>query len=188
MTTITQPELETERLLLRRFRDEDAEATARLAGDRAIWRTTIAIPHPYEPSMAREWFATHAASLEQGTEVVFAIARREDGTLVGAVGLSSISLEHSRAELGYWVGRPFWNRGYCTEAARAALVYAFDRLGLARVYAAHFRGNDASGRVMEKLGMRREGVMRAHVIKDGRPVDLVCYAVLRDEFPRPPRN
>jgi len=178
--------LATPRLRLRPFREEDAAEAARLAGDRAIWQTTIAIPHPYSAGQARQWIATLPAKLAQNTEVVFAIALREDDSLIGAVGLSSISTAHHRAELGYWVARHLWNRGYCTEAARAVLAYGFGRLGLERIHARHFAGNDASGRVMAKLGMRPEGVLRQHILKQGRPVDLVCHGILRDEFAASP--
>ena len=182
MSAIEPAVLATPRLRLRPFREDDAADAARLAGDEAVWLTTIAIPHPYSTGQARQWIATLPARLAQGGEVVFAIVLREDDSLIGAVGLSSISAAHRRAELGYWVARSCWNRGYCTEAARAVLAYGFGRLGLERIHACHFAGNYASGRVLAKLGMRPEGVLRQHIRKQDRPVDLVCHAILRGEF------
>jgi [ribosomal protein S5]-alanine N-acetyltransferase len=91
-------------------------------------------------------------------------------------------MEYGRAEMGYWIGRPYWGRGYCTEAARELLRYGFENLGLARIFACHFKENEASGRVMRKLGMTREGDLRHHVIKWGVPQDLVLYGILRSEF------
>ena len=82
-----------------------------------------------------------------------------------------ISRAHGKGELGYWIAKDDWNRGYATEAARAVVRYAFDELGLRRVHAGHLVRNPASGRVMEKIGMRREGVWRQHILKWGEPED-----------------
>ncbi len=177
---IEQPILRTERLLLRRFSLDDAADVQRLAGAPEVAATTLCIPHPYADGKAEEWIATHRVDLEQGTQVVFAITLRADEALVGAIGLSSISREHSRAELGYWIGVESWNLGYCTEAARAVLAYGFDELGLHRVHAFHFAGNEASGRVLQKVGMTREGVRRHGVRKAGVFTDLVLYGVVED--------
>jgi ribosomal-protein-alanine N-acetyltransferase len=100
--------------------------------------------------------------------------------LVGAIGLG-IEPEHSRAELGYWVGVPFWREGYATEAGREVVRYAFEELGLNRVYAFHFTRNPASGRVLEKIGMTHEGARRAHTLKGSEYLDNEAYGILRDE-------
>ena len=177
---IEQPILHTERLRLRPFVPGDAADVQRLAGVPEVAATILNIPHPYLDGMAEEWIATHRVDLELETGVVFAVTLRADGMLVGAVGLSSISREHSRAELGYWIASGFWNQGYCTEAARAVLAYGFEELGLHRVHASYFAGNEASGRVLQKIGMTREGVQR-HGIRKARVFrDLVLYAAVKD--------
>jgi RimJ/RimL family protein N-acetyltransferase len=84
--------------------------------------------------------------------------------------------------MGYWIGAPYWNRGYATEAARAVLRFAFDTVGLHRIYATHFTRNPASGRVMEKTGMQREGVWREHLMRGERFEDAVVYGILREEW------
>jgi RimJ/RimL family protein N-acetyltransferase len=173
----------TERLLLRPFALSDAPDVQRLAGDRAIAETTTAIPHPYEEGNAERWIGTHAEAFAQGTMVNFAITAQTDGSLVGAMGLMNISREHLHAELGYWIGVPFWGRGYATEAARAVLRYAFESLELHRVHATHFGRNPASGRVMQKIGMTWEGCSRQHIRKWGVFEDLVRYGILRSELP-----
>ncbi len=175
------PTLETERLLLRPFAAGDAAAVARLAGDRRVADTTLRIPHPYDEGMAAEWIATHAPRFEAGEQAVFAVTGRADGALAGAVGLV-VEPVFDRAELGYWIGVPFWNRGYCTEACRAVLRYGFAELGLHRVFASRFLRNEASGRVMRKLGMTREGMLRQHEKKWDRYEDLVVCGILRDEW------
>jgi RimJ/RimL family protein N-acetyltransferase len=112
---------------------------------------------------------------------VFAIClagKSKQGTLVGAVGLE-INSAHERAEMGYWVGKTFWGSGYCTEAAEAVIDFGFKQLGLNRVIAYHMLRNPASGRVMEKLGMKQEGVLKQHVKKWGTFEDVALYGILR---------
>ena len=95
-----------------------------------------------------------------------------------------LKLQHLRAELGYWIGVPFWNRGYATEAAEAVIKFGFEELGLNRIEAEHFTRNPASWRVMEKLGMTLEGVRRQHVLKEDELEDLALYAVLHSDRSR----
>ncbi|HET7111276.1 MAG TPA: GNAT family N-acetyltransferase [Gemmatimonadales bacterium] len=174
--------LHTARFFLRPFTLADADDVTRIVSDRELAATTLNIPHPYEPGMAAAWIATHADGLHRQSPVVFAVTTREDAELVAAIGLS-LEPEHHRAELGYWVARAAWGQGVCTEAARAVLQYGFGVLGLERIFAHHFAGNPASGRVMQKLGMRHEGTMRGHIVKWGRREDVECYGILREEFP-----
>lgn len=168
--------------MLRPFSLEDAEDVQRLAGDREIAATTLSIPHPYEKGMAESWISTHHDEFIRGSKVVFAVAHGETGELFGAVSLT-LRREHHCAELGYWIGKPYWNRGYATEAAIATIHYGFRELHLHRIYATHLGRNPASGRVMTKAGMRREGVLREHVRKWGQFDDLVSYGVLAREYP-----
>jgi RimJ/RimL family protein N-acetyltransferase len=176
-----QPELVTERLLLRPFTLADAPTVQKLAGDRDIASVTLNIPHPYEDGMAEEWIGTHEKAFEEGKEVVFAVVLHENDALIGAVGLM-INQEHERAEMGYWIGKPYWGNGYCTEAARAMLGYGFNTLGLNRIHATHLTRNPASGRVMEKIGMTSEGHLRQHVKKWDVFEDLEQYAILENEY------
>lgn len=175
------PTLSTPRLILRPFVLTDAPEVRRLAGDRAIAATTLLIPHPYEEGMAEEWIATHAATFESGTGVTFAITSKADGTLIGAISLMDITAGH-QAEIGYWIGVPYWGQGYCTEAARAVIEYAFNTLGLVRIHAHHFSRNPASGQIMRKLGMKYEGCRRHHVLKWGQLEDIEMYGILRQEW------
>jgi len=177
-----RPILKTEHLILRPFILEDAPAVQRLAGDKDIASTTLRIPHPYEDGIAEVWISKHQEELEKGEQVTFAIAHREEQYLIGAIGLSGISQEHETAEVGYWIGKPYWNQGYCTEAVEAMLQYAFEELKLNRVYARHFKRNPASGRVMQKVGMKHEGCLRQHFKKWGDYEDSEMYGILRQEF------
>ena len=173
------PSLETERLLLREFLIADAPVVQRLAGDERISRTTF-VPHPYEDGMAAEWIRSQARDYRAGKAINFAIVAMEEGTLVGSIGLR-LSPTHRRGELGYWIGVPYWGRGYCTEAGRAVVRWAFEALDLHRVCAPHFASNPASGRVLEKIGMRAEGHLRDHYFRDGKYEDSVFWGILRSD-------
>jgi RimJ/RimL family protein N-acetyltransferase len=182
-----QPTIETDRLVLRPFTVDDAPDVQRLAGDRAVADTTLLIPHPYPDGVAEDWIATHRPVHQAGEGAVFAITRRVDGALLGAIGLS-IDAAHERAEMGYWIGRPYWNEGYATEAAAAALEYGFSTLGLNRIHAHHFARNAASGRVLEKIGMKAEGVAPQHVKKRDHFEDLLLYGLCRSDYDIPSRT
>ena len=176
-----QPKIETERLILRPFRLSDAQVVQLLAGERDIADTTMSISHPYEDGMAEEWIGGRDSAYKDGKAITFAIVLRDEYSVIGAVGLE-IDRECDAAELGYWVGKPFWSRGYATEAAAALLDYGFDELHLNRIHAAHFARNPSSGRVMEKVGMLYEGTARQAMKKWGKYEDLVSYGVLRSEW------
>ena len=173
--------LHTQRLILRPFEIADARDVQRLAGDQAIADTTLNIPHPYEDGMAEQWIAHHQPQFEAGELANFAIVLRATRELVAAIGLV-INRRFDRAELGYWIGRPYWNQGYCTEAGGAVLRYGFTELNLNRIHAYHLSRNPASGQVMEKLGMTREGFLRQHAKKWDNYVDLVEYGLLRQDW------
>ncbi len=177
-----QPILATARLVLRPFEPADAPEVRRLAGERDIASMTLTIPHPYEPGQAESWIRTHAGLYEAGEGIVFAIARKEDRRLVGATGLR-IDQRNLQAEIGYWIGRPYRRNGYASEAAAALVRHAFNGLGLRRVIAHHFARNPASGRVLEKIGMTREGLLRQHILKWDRFEDVVIFGILAEELP-----
>jgi ribosomal-protein-alanine N-acetyltransferase len=186
MTAIAPPILDTDRLVLRPFTLADAATVYELAGERAIAATTLTLPHPYPKGLATEWIRTHANAFAQGTAVNLAIVLKS-GPLCGTIGLGLVP-EFQLAELGYWVGKPFWGQGYCTEAARAVLAYGFTTLALNRIQATHFVDNPASGRVMEKIGMTYEGCRRQHTRKWGVFKDIKLYGILRSDWQGPGRS
>ena len=174
-------ELRTARLLLRSFENEDIPAIVRLAGAKQIAATTLMIPHPYTEDDARTFLARANEDFTEGLSAIFAISILPGRELCGAVGLHFADL-HRRAELGYWIGVPFWGKGYATEAAGAAVAFGFETLRLRWIYAHHFSENTASQRVLEKIGMRHEGRSRQHVQKWDRFVDVENYGILAEEF------
>lgn len=181
MAAPVQPTLSGARILLRPFTLGDAPAVQALAGAREIAATTLNVPHPYENGMAEAWIETHAPGYAAGRLATFAIVDPAAQQLVGAIGLMRVPA-HARAELGYWIGLPYWNRGYASEAGRVILRFGFEELGLHRIHAQHLVRNPASGRVLQKLGMRYEGRLREHVRRWEAFEDLEQYGILADEW------
>lgn len=175
-----QPTLVSERLMLRPLELGDAAIVSELAGDARIAATTLTVPHPYTFEQAQEWIA-RIVEEELPESMRFAIVDLEQECLVGVLGLD-VEQEHARAELGYWIGVPYWGQGFATEAAREAVQYVFEDLALQRVFASVMDHNRASQRVLEKIGMRREGTYRRHVRKGSEYFDVLLFGVLRDEF------
>ncbi len=178
--TTREPTLETQRLLLRAFVDEDGPRVRELASAREVAATTLNIPHPYEAGLAESWIATHPEQFQAGEAAHYAITRKQAGDLIGAIGIQ-IQQAHRTAELGYWIGVPYWGQGYCTEAAEAVVRYCFQQLGLHRVHARHFSSNPASGRVLQKIGMLHEGRLRGHILKWGIFHDLELYGLTQED-------
>jgi ribosomal-protein-alanine N-acetyltransferase len=176
------PTMKTQRLILRPFTAADAPRVQQLAGAREIADTTLAIPHPYPDGAAEQWIATHGDNFEKGKNVSLAITLAETGDLLGAISLMNMTQDHSRAELGYWIGAPYWGNGYCTEAAGAILGYGFQQRQLNRITAHYLARNVASGRVLEKIGMTCEGRLRQHVRKWDRFEDIVVCGILQSEY------
>ena len=189
--------LETDRLLLRPFVPQDAKRVQELAGDRKISDTAIAVPHPYEDGMAEEWISTHSRLRQEGEEWIFAITHQEAlgsdfeptgeslsskaSSPVGAITLR-LNPVHQHAELGYWIGVPYWGHGFATEAARRLMEFGFDELSLHRVHAHYLTRNEASGRVLTKLGMRHEGTIREYFLTRHGFEDVTLMGITRDAF------
>jgi len=165
--------------MLRPFAATDATVVQRLAGVPEVALTTQNIPYPYEDGMAEAWISTLQGKWEVRESLTLAITAGVD-MLVGAVGLE-LNLPHSRGELGYWIAHDHWNQGYATEAAAALIEFGFDELKLNRIQARYFVRNPASARVMEKAGMKYEGLLRQHALVRGEFEDVAMYAILSSD-------
>jgi RimJ/RimL family protein N-acetyltransferase len=180
MTDVARvPEIRTQRLLLRAFRANDINDLVRLAGAREVAATTARIPHPYTEADARHFLDIQKT--DEAFGYAFAITLLSTRELCGAVGLHPVPGQ-PRAELAYWIGVPHWGNGYATEAAQAVIAFGFDTLNVHRIFAGYFSGNEASRRVLEKLGMKHEGTSREHIEKWGKFLDLENYAILEPEW------
>jgi 8-oxo-dGTP diphosphatase len=171
--------LDTARLRLRRMRSDDAPEIARLLDDWEVARTTSNIPFPYERSIADDFIAKVTSEVAEGRALVFAIEERLTGKLVGCVGASINS--HS-AEIGYWIGQEFWNKGYATEAMRRCLRALFVNFGLGTVWGAVLPENPASRRVMEKAGLAFERVQRMDMPARNRCTELEVFTISREQW------
>jgi RimJ/RimL family protein N-acetyltransferase len=171
------PTFATERLVLRPFRLDDIPAVERMLLTPHIAEHTLNFPHPYPPGFARDWITRHLAWAERGIHLQWAIALHDD-TPVGAIGIA-LRVDPPEGDIGYWVGPDYWNNGYATEATMAVIAYGFDTRGLPRIKATCFVENHASARVLQKAGMREEGLLPEHILKDGIPRDVRLFAVSR---------
>ncbi len=173
--------IETERLILRRLKPDDTEALMRIAGQRRIADTTISVPHPFTAENAAQWLRrdTH----DHGDRYGFGIfGRAPGGALLGYVAIAHIDAEHREGELSFWIDGGKEGRGYVSEAAGAAIGFAFADLDLNRLCAYHMVRNTGSERVLEKLGFRREGVLRERVRKWDRYEDVRVWSLLKRDL------
>lgn len=162
---------------VRHWRRTDVDSVAALANEWDIAKNLRdAFPHPYTRADAESWIAKATSG-----DVPQAFAIEVDGAAVGGIGFKmQTDIERCSAELGYWLGKPYWGRGLVTAAVRSMTKYAFEHLGLLRVYALPFTHNPASARVLEKAGFVKEGELRYAAIKAGQPVHMIMFAKTRD--------
>jgi ribosomal-protein-alanine N-acetyltransferase len=177
----TLPRIETARLILRDWAMEDVPALHEICNDQHVSRMTDDIPFPYPLEQARQFVADVIARNAAGTHCVFAVCLKEGGRLLGEMGLWAIEPTHKRADIGMVLHRDCRGPGYATEALSAVVDYGFRALGLHRIEGGCFPENEASARVMEKCGLRREGMLKERWFRDGEwQDDLVLGIVRRD--------
>ncbi len=152
-------------------------ALAKYADNRSIWlNLRDRFPNPYREEDAQEWIQRADA---QQSELTYAIASDEEA--IGGIGLQLQQDVHRRsAEIGYWLGEPFWGQGIATKALGGLTEYAFAHLDLIRLYATVFEWNPASARVLEKAGYSYDGRLRKSVTQDGKTIDQLLYATVRE--------
>ncbi|WP_349410604.1 GNAT family N-acetyltransferase [Pseudalkalibacillus sp. SCS-8] len=167
----------TERLVLRMFNTSDADAVTRLCNNYNIYKNTLYLPYPYAKEDALSWIARHKDQFNADRSYEFAITDKSTGELFGAVALTNNQTFHN-GEIAYWIGEEFWGRGFATEASKAMIHFAFHEKDYHKVFARFFKSNPASGRVMQKVGMKEEGILIDHVKKEGRFEDLVYYGLI----------
>ena len=175
------PTLQTDRLIMRPFNQADAKRVKLLAGHSDVAATTANLPHPYSDGAAEGWISMQQPAFEKLSGLVLAIELKTSNELVGCVSLMGISQPDSKAEVGYWIGLDYWNKGYCSEAVSKIFDYAFDELALNKITSRHMKINQSSGRVMIKCGMKHEGTLRQEFRKNGIFHDLEVYGLLKSE-------
>ena len=169
--------LETERLALRPWRTGDEDALVRPANNRKVWlNLRDRFPHPYTLRDARDWLARRAADADPRSD----LAIEHGGEAIGGIGLMPMTdVARFNAEVGYWLGEPFWGRGFAAEALKGFTAYVFDHFPVERLEAWIFATNPASGRVLEKAGYEYEATLRRSAFKDGCFLDCHLYVRFR---------
>ncbi len=176
------PILNSARLLLRPLTSEDAPRLTELLQEPEIAANGLGIAQPYKLSDAQQMIERVAAGPEKN-QYTWGITLRANQELIGIITLI-LAVPHRRGEIGYWIGKDYWNTGYATEAAQTLINDAFIRHDLNRIYAKSFGGNEPSRRVLEKLGMQYEGLLRQYLwhALSGEFKDTHVYSMLRSEF------
>ena len=175
------PPLTTPDLHLRRLTMGDAADMFEYSEDPDVARFVLWYPHR-TISDTRSFLRYTLKAYRAGEPASYGIALNENDRVIGTIGFSNISYEHRCAEIGYSLSKAYWNHGYMTQALNAMLHYGFERQGYYRIEAVHDIRNEASGRVMEKCGMRLEGTMRGKLYSKGEHITVRLYAVTLPDF------
>lgn len=175
-------EIKGERIRLRKLRLSDAQDIYKNLQDKEMVKWTLNIPWPYKKEHAIKWIRATHYGIKKRKEYSFAIVLKDENKLIGAVSLMHIDWKHKNAELGYWVGKKYWGKGYATEAVKLILKFAFRRLKLHRVWAGLFEENIASRRVLEKNGFKLEGILRENRFRYNRWHNDLRFGILKKEY------
>jgi RimJ/RimL family protein N-acetyltransferase len=171
----------TERIHLSEILPSDQAACVEHFKAKEIYDLTLRIPYPYTEADFQAWLEiAEKATTQQGQPVNWAI-RDEREFLIGGCGFSGLQVGKShRAEIGYWLARPYWGQGIMTAVVRTLSEFAFVELGLVKIEAQVFAGNPASAKVLEKCGFQQEGYLRKHHLKDGKFLDARLFALVKE--------
>lgn len=176
-------QLKTERLLLNSLSYKDIPKIIEYADNPKISDNLINLPYPYTEQDAIFWINLANQGRETGETYKFAIRLKEDKNLgfIGGIGLL-VDEKHNRAELGYWIGEPFWGKGLMSEAVGRMLQFGFETLQLNKIIANHFLSNPASGKVMIKNKMIKEAEIKEHFKKGDSYLDIIQYRLTEQEY------
>lgn len=172
--------IESELLILRPYVFSDAPTAQKLGNDKAVAETTF-IPYPYTSEKVENWIENHAALIENGEAYPLAVILKDEMQLIGTMTIR-IDKTHNKGELAYWVGKEFWGKGFATEASKMMIEFGFNDLNLNRIWAPVMSKNKASGKVMEKVGLRYEGTLKQDVLRWNKYEDIDVYGLLKDDY------
>jgi RimJ/RimL family protein N-acetyltransferase len=165
---------------LSEFLASDKPALVEHLREKAIYDRTLRIPYPYTEAHADEWMALSAGITQQQGQPVHWAIRNQEACLIGGCGFEGFQIgESHRAEIGYWLAKPYWGRGIMTAVIREVCRFAFDEWDLLKITAHVFSFNVASARVLEKCGFEQEGYLKKHFLKDGQLIDARLFGLLR---------
>ncbi len=168
---------------LRKVTKADAQSIYEYARDREISRYTF-IPHPYKREDALHFIKFTHQQMKKGKEYHLGVELKATDQIIGMIGIMQISRKHRRAEVGYWLGKSYWGKGYAAEALRLMLRFGFEQLKLIRITAGVMHPNLTSARMLEKAGFTFEGRLRKNFMQHGRWLDELRYGILKEEYSR----
>jgi len=175
------PELTTTRLKLRKIESGDIPSIIKYANNKHISSNVLNVPHPYTAEDAIFWMNFALQGFKNKERFVFAITLKESNEFIGGIGIHTDS-RHNTAEIGYWLGEPFWNKGIMTEAAKAVLEFGFETLNLNKIYATHFTDNTASGKVLINNGMIKEAELKEQYKVNDMYKSVFQYRLTKQEY------
>jgi hypothetical protein len=170
----------TDQICLSQISCDDRSAYLKHLNETDQFRNTASLPYPYTEFHADKWLAkVRRQTLAQDHKVNWAI-RNADGELIGSIGFMETT-EGEKAEIGYWLAKPYWAQGITTAAVRHLCSFGFDRYRLQRIHARVFATNPPSARVLAKAGFEHEGTLRNHFFRDGQSVDVLVFGLLKEQ-------
>ena len=181
-------QLETKRLLLRQLREDDLPHSVKMLDNKRLVEYMNGIPHPYTMDDANWYLNDRRQKTQKGEVCLWAICLRDSNlapgtsTYIGNIEVNDIDTENSRGNVGYWIAESQWNNGYASEALAAVFTYVFGNTSIHKLTAYYTTKNVGSGKVMEKCGMKREGLLKQHEKRHGAFLDVALYGILRSEW------
>lgn len=172
-------ELHTKRLILKPYTMDLAERVVELAGDESVAATTF-VPHPYTLEIAEQWIAAHQEWIDNNSAFPMAMIIKDTKELVGTMTLR-VDSKHDKGELAYWVGKPYWDQGFASEAAQRIVEFGLEELNLHRIWSAAISTNPASTKVMEKVGLSYEGTLKQDIYHWGEYKDIDVYGLVKQK-------
>ncbi len=173
---------ETNRLLIRPYSKSDKVSLYNTISRYEVYRTTYGIPQNCTVGYAAKWINSVLQNARENRSYEYAVINQLNGEYIGNVGLINVDFVSRKCDISYFIHPDFWNKGFATEAAVEMVKYSFNVLDMNRVGGMCMARNTASAKVMEKLLMKKEGVLRDYFIKDGIKTDAVLYSILRKEY------
>ena len=171
------PKIETTRFVLNQFTNNDVNEIYSIMSQSEVYsRFSTNIPFPYQKEDA-EFLVSLSQNGLAKNHYVLAVRLKDTNQIVGCIDLS-VKPQHAKSELGFWIDEKFWNKGFATEVGKTAILFGFQQRNLKRIYATHFEENTASGKVLQKIGMTQEGILRCHTKKNDVYHNHVMYSII----------
>ncbi len=174
--------LKGETINVRKMRLSDAQNLYDNVKHKEVVKYTQAIPHPYPKDGAQKFIRSSFSNIKKNKAYELAIVLKESDKLIGIVSLLSVDMKNNNAELGYWLGKKHWGKGYVTQAVKLILDFGFNQLKLHRIYAKLFDKNIGSKKVLEKTGFKLEGTFKEHQYRHKKWQDVLRYGLLKKDY------